>query len=39
MGSTPYDPSVEGAQMSFRERMSYGDYLQLQPVLNAQTPL
>jgi tryptophan 2,3-dioxygenase len=39
MGSTPYDPSVEGAEMSFRERMSYGDYLQLRPVLSAQTPL
>ncbi len=35
----PYDPSSEGAQMSFDGRMSYGDYLQLNQVLSAQTPL
>ena len=35
----PYDPSQEGAQMSFDGRMSYGDYLQLNQVLSAQTPL
>jgi tryptophan 2,3-dioxygenase len=34
-----YDPSVEGAQMSFKDRMSYGDYLQLDQVLTAQMPL
>jgi tryptophan 2,3-dioxygenase len=34
-----YDPSAEGAQMSFKDRMSYGDYLQLDQVLTAQTPL
>lgn len=34
-----YDPSTEGAQMSFKNRMSYGDYLQLDQVLTAQTPL
>jgi tryptophan 2,3-dioxygenase len=39
MSATPYDPSKEGAQMSFRERMSYGDYLHLDGVLNAQAPL
>lgn len=37
--SKPYDPSKEGAQMDFDDRMSYGDYLQLSNILNAQTPL
>jgi tryptophan 2,3-dioxygenase len=35
----PYDPSTEGAQMSFDGRMSYGDYLQLGAILDAQKPL
>ncbi|MBS7707689.1 tryptophan 2,3-dioxygenase [Chelatococcus asaccharovorans] len=35
----PYDPSVEGAEMSFARKMSYGDYLHLDAVLNAQEPL
>ena len=35
----PYDPSQDGAQMSFDGRMSYGDYLQIDKILNAQTPL
>lgn len=35
----PYDPSREGAQMSFDGRMSYGDYLGLDAVLTAQHPL
>ncbi len=35
----PYDPAAEGAQMSFDGRMSYGDYLQLGKVLDAQHPL
>ncbi|MET3661562.1 tryptophan 2,3-dioxygenase [Aquamicrobium ahrensii] len=39
MSDRPYDPSAEGAQMSFRGRMSYGDYLQLDKVLDAQAPL
>ncbi|KQZ50392.1 tryptophan 2,3-dioxygenase [Rhizobium sp. Root149] len=39
MTDKPYDPSREGAQMSFRERMSYTDYLQLDPILSAQKPL
>ncbi len=34
-----YDPAAEGAQMSFQGRMSYGDYLGLDQVLNAQHPL
>lgn len=37
--SEAYDPANEGAQMSFDARMSYGDYLRLDAVLNAQTPL
>ena len=37
--SEPYDPASEGAQMSFNERMSYSDYLHLEKVLEAQTPL
>ncbi|AOF93004.1 tryptophan 2,3-dioxygenase [Sinorhizobium sp. RAC02] len=37
--SKPYDPSTEGAQMSFKERMSYSDYLKLEKVLTAQAPL
>ena len=39
MSSCPYDPSAEGAQMSFDGRMSYGDYLKLETVLDAQAPL
>lgn len=37
--TTPYDPASEGAQMSFDGRMSYGDYLHLDKILAAQTPL
>lgn len=37
--SKPYDPAAEGAQMSFKDRMSYSDYLHLDEVLNAQAPL
>ena len=39
MSGCPYDPSAEGAQMSFDGRMSYGDYLKLETVLDAQAPL
>ncbi|MBB3233551.1 tryptophan 2,3-dioxygenase [Phyllobacterium endophyticum] len=39
MTRTPYDPESEGAQMAFKGRMSYGDYLQLDKILTAQTPL
>lgn len=34
-----YDPSQEGAQMNFEDRMSYGDYLRLDQILAAQKPL
>jgi tryptophan 2,3-dioxygenase len=36
---TPYDPETDGAQMGFEGRMSYGDYLRLDKILTAQTPL
>jgi tryptophan 2,3-dioxygenase len=39
MTDKPYDPSQEGAQMSFAGRMSYSDYLHLELVLEAQKPL
>lgn len=35
----PYDPAAEGARMSFKDAMSYGDYLRLDQVLSAQAPL
>lgn len=35
----PYDPAEDGAQMSFDGRMSYGDYLDLSSILDAQRPL
>jgi tryptophan 2,3-dioxygenase len=38
MTAAPYDPSSEGAQMNFSEKMSYGDYLDLDRLLNAQVP-
>src|SRR5215475_14804414 len=38
MTAAPYDPASEGAQMNFREKMSYGDYLNLDRLLNAQSP-
>lgn len=34
-----YDPADDGARMSFRQRMSYGDYLGLDAILTAQHPL
>jgi len=37
--SRVYNPSDEGAEMSFRDRMSYSDYLHLERVLDAQKPL
>ena len=37
--SDAYDPAKEGAQMGFDGRMSYGDYLHLDRVLDAQAPL
>jgi tryptophan 2,3-dioxygenase len=39
MSGCPHDPATEGAQMSFDGRMSYGDYLRLETVLDAQSPL
>jgi tryptophan 2,3-dioxygenase len=39
MTQKPYDPAKEGAQMSFDGRMSYGDYLQIDTILEAQKPL
>ncbi|MDI6025062.1 tryptophan 2,3-dioxygenase [Corticibacterium sp. UT-5YL-CI-8] len=39
MSVKPYDPAQDGAQMSFKERMSYADYLNLDMVLGAQKPL
>lgn len=39
MSRKPYDPASEGAEMSFAGRMSYGDYLHLERVLDAQEPL
>lgn len=37
--TSSYDPSKEGAQMTFQDRMSYSDYLSLEKILDAQTPL
>ena len=34
-----YDPGLEGASMNFDGRMSYGDYLRLDAILNNQQPL
>jgi tryptophan 2,3-dioxygenase len=39
MTEKPYDPATDGAQMSFRARMSYGDYLAIDEILAAQRPL
>ena len=36
---TPPDPAQHGAQLDFSKNMSYGDYLQLDAILNAQKPL
>ncbi len=37
--SRAYDPGKDGAKMSFKDAMSYGDYLGLDAILNAQHPL
>lgn len=39
MSGCPYNPESDGAQMDFEDAMSYGDYLHLEPILNAQVPL
>ncbi|MFT5000911.1 MAG: tryptophan 2,3-dioxygenase [Planctomycetota bacterium] len=37
--TSSYNPGDDGAKMSFADAMSYGDYLHLDKVLNAQHPL
>ena len=37
--SDAYDPSRDGAKMSFADDMSYGDYLSMDGILGAQRPL
>jgi tryptophan 2,3-dioxygenase len=39
MSDEPFDPKKDGALTDFAGRMSYGDYLQLDKILNAQSPL
>jgi tryptophan 2,3-dioxygenase len=39
MSGEPFDPKKDGALTDFSSRMSYGDYLQLDKILNAQAPL
>lgn len=39
MSNTPFDPVTDGAETAFGARMSYGDYLSLDGILNAQHPL
>ncbi|MGL6210088.1 MAG: tryptophan 2,3-dioxygenase [Paracoccaceae bacterium] len=34
-----YDPAKDGAQMDFKQRMSYADYLGIDQILTAQNPL
>lgn len=36
--SRAYDPGTGGAKMDFKDAMSYGDYLCLEPILGAQAP-
>jgi tryptophan 2,3-dioxygenase len=36
MTTCPFNPAEDGAEMSFDGRMSYGDYLQIDKILNAQ---
>jgi tryptophan 2,3-dioxygenase len=38
MSTKPFDPKKDGAETDFTSRMSYGDYLQLDKILTAQTP-
>ena len=39
MTTCPYNPAEDGAQMGFDGRMSYGDYLRIDRILDAQEPL
>ena len=36
--TNPIDPATDGAHTDFADTMSYGDYLHLNPILNAQHP-
>ncbi|MCH2164295.1 MAG: tryptophan 2,3-dioxygenase family protein [Marinovum sp.] len=38
MNGKPYNPAKGGAKMDFKDAMSYGDYLTLDPILTAQNP-
>jgi len=38
MSEEAYDPAEGGAKMDFKDAMSYGDYLTLDPILLAQNP-
>ena len=39
MTTCPYNPAEDGAEMAFDGRMSYGDYLHIDRILGAQSPL
>ena len=39
MTQAPFDPAEDGAKMNFSDAMSYGDYLRLDKLLDAQNPL
>ena len=39
MTKPPYDPASEGAETDFSSRMSYGDYLRIDQILDAQHPV
>ena len=39
MSNQPYNPGSDGAKMSFKDAMSYGDYLHLEAMLDQQHPL
>ena len=39
MTGQAYNPGAEGAKMNFKDAMSYGDYLQLDGILDRQHPL
>ncbi|MEM7438054.1 MAG: tryptophan 2,3-dioxygenase family protein [Pseudomonadota bacterium] len=39
MTGKAYNPGTGGAKLDFKDAMSYGDYLHLTPILNAQSPL
>jgi tryptophan 2,3-dioxygenase len=39
MTTCPFNPADDGAEMAFDGRMSYGDYLHIDTILGAQSPL